>query len=458
MVEHVVIDYLQANGRSGAFPSSRPGKDWWRCFLRRWPSLVERRPQHLPSLRAKAVTEAAVDAWLGKVTAKFTELKLNDLAPEELGKRLWNCDETAFATDVASQRIFAKRVAKNVHETGGGTGREYITVLGCGSANGERLPPYIVYKGKNLWSNWTVGGPAGALYNTSQSGWMEQHHFLEWFKKMFLPAVTSLLETGPVVLFVDGHISHVSLDLIQLAKEKGVTLFCLPSHTTHVLQPLDVAVYGPVKKSWKKILKEYKMETCAAKVDKTVFPSLIRKLWDESFQPDHLKAGFKRAGLCPVSKDAIPKSSYAPSLMETTTTTTTPTPTVQATDCDSQDHTVHVQVSCCECFRQTHITPVRIYLRGYFSNLIGKKQEEKKTERRKVKSVYSGEALTSDDMIARLEDEDRERKENAAAAEKKREEKAAAAEKKREEKEKKREEKEKKREEKEKKQEEKEKK
>jgi len=31
-------------------------------------------------------------------------------------------------------------------------GREYITGLGCGAADGTRLPPYTVYKGKNLCS------------------------------------------------------------------------------------------------------------------------------------------------------------------------------------------------------------------------------------------------------------------------------------------------------------------
>ena len=66
MVEHVIINYVQENGRSDTFLRSRPGKDWWQGF---WPSLVERKPQHLPGSRAKAVTEAAVDAWL----AKFSE-------------------------------------------------------------------------------------------------------------------------------------------------------------------------------------------------------------------------------------------------------------------------------------------------------------------------------------------------------------------------------------------------
>ena len=42
----------------------------------------------------------------------------------------------------------------------------------------------------------------------------------------------------PVVLFVDGHASHINLDVIDLARDNDVILFCLPPHTTDTLQPL----------------------------------------------------------------------------------------------------------------------------------------------------------------------------------------------------------------------------
>ena len=54
----------------------------------------------------------------------------------------------------------------------------------------------------------------------------------------------------------------LNLELIRLARDRCVILFCLPSHSTHTLQLLDVGVYGPLKSQWGKILKEYKMETC----------------------------------------------------------------------------------------------------------------------------------------------------------------------------------------------------
>ena len=70
-----------------------------------------------------------------------------------------------------------------------------IFVLGCASASGERLPPYILYKGKNLYTSWTSGGPAGTLFGVSDSGWMERANFLDWFKKLFLPAIQHLTST-----------------------------------------------------------------------------------------------------------------------------------------------------------------------------------------------------------------------------------------------------------------------
>ena len=222
---------------------------------------------------------------------------------------------------------------------------------------------------------------------------------------MLLPAVTNLLETGPVFLFVDGHISHVSLELIQLAKQKGVTLFCLPSHTTHVLQLLDVAVYWPVKKSWKKILKEYKMETCAAKVDKTVFQVLYEGYGKNLSSQINLRQALDEL-VCAKSQrmpsQSLPMHHHYRRHQQLHPLYRPKTVILVTIQCTCKCHAVSVFTK--------HITPVRVYLRGYFANLIGEKQAEKKTGRRKVISVCTGEALTSDEMITRLEDEDRERK------------------------------------------------
>ena len=211
-----------------------------------------------------------VDAWFQRVKT-FLE-GLNILDAPDLASRIWNTDETGFCTSMASRRVLARRGSKEVHETSGGSGREYYTVLAAGAADGTRLPPFVLYKGVHLYARWTVGGPAGAVYGVSSSGWMDWNNFLEWFKKLFLPAVASLTRTGPVVLYVDGHHSHLTLEIIQYAKSEGVHLICFPPHLTHILQPLDVAVYGPAKTTWKKVLKDHKLSTLSQNVIKEDFP------------------------------------------------------------------------------------------------------------------------------------------------------------------------------------------
>ena len=149
------------------------------------------------------------------------EAGLGDLTTEELAQRMWNGDETAFATDVASKRVFSRREEKSVHETGGGSGWEYITVLGCGSASGEHLLPMSYTKG------WICGSPGLRGY----------------------------------------HLVHISMYSIWVWLDGTATWFnaCCIQHP--------------------------------AVVDKTELPSLLKRLWKESFEAKHLKAGFRKPGL-----------------------------------------------------------------------------------------------------------------------------------------------------------------
>ena len=280
----------------------------------RWPKLVERKPQHLPANHATALTEGAINAWIMKVKAMINEAVLGDLTTEELAQRMWNSNETAFATDVASKRVLARKDPWNRWWI-----RQRIHNCSCMVVDqqvGSVFHPMSYTKGRICGPPGLRGGQSDRYFNVSESGWMEQPHFLQWYKKLFLPAASSTLETGPVILFMDGHASHINLELIRLARDHGVFLFCLPSHTTHALQPLDVGVYGPLKSRWEKILKEYKMEMCSS-CRKKEFPCLLKRLWEKLFEAIRLKAGFRKAGLCPLTTEAIAKSSFPPSIPHT---------------------------------------------------------------------------------------------------------------------------------------------
>ena len=63
------------------------------------------------------------------------------------------------------------------------------------------------------------------------------------------------------MLIVDGHVSHVSTEFIQ---------FCLPAHSTHLLQPLDIGVFGPLQHNYKTLLVE-KIRFTTYNIDKADF-------------------------------------------------------------------------------------------------------------------------------------------------------------------------------------------
>ena len=326
---------------------------------------------------------------------------------------------------VASRKILAKRGEKSVHETRGGSGREYITILCCGSAIGEKLVPYIVYKGKNLMTNHTQGGPSGTRYSMSDSGWMETANFHEWFVKVFLPATADMRKTGPAILFFDGHQSHDSITLIEQARENNVILYVFPPHTTHLLQPLDVGVFGPFKTAWAQVLKKYKLETLAAKVDRQTFPSLISKIWDKVLLPEHLIGGFRKSGIHPLSREAIPDSALKISASFTSekpgeqssasttgkqpasTTTTTPQP--GTSDQPAQPTTIKPT----NPQESTSLTPVTIKVASYFGALFAEKNSSDKTrlgKRGRTQPRHYGEALTEEEVFERIKEEEAAKK------------------------------------------------
>lgn len=66
ILSSVVQDYLHDHLERGRyFGGNAPGFNWWQCFLRQWPDLKERRPQHLSIQRAKACSREILDVWYG---------------------------------------------------------------------------------------------------------------------------------------------------------------------------------------------------------------------------------------------------------------------------------------------------------------------------------------------------------------------------------------------------------
>jgi hypothetical protein len=74
--------------------------------------------------------------------------------------------------------------------------------------------------------------------------------FLSFFNKL-IPSGVSF--NNRHLLILDGHGSHVTLEAIKHAKDFGLDMITLPSHTSHALQPLNVYCFKPFKISFLKV-------------------------------------------------------------------------------------------------------------------------------------------------------------------------------------------------------------
>lgn len=146
------------------------------------------------------------------------------------------------------------------------------------SASGQLLPPYTVYKATHLYPTWVEGGVEGAFYNRTKSGWFDGPTFEDWFDKIALPYLKNL--QGPKVIIGDNFSSHVSLHVLEECEKYNIRFVLFPPNSTHLLQPLDVAFFAPLKKKWRTALSEWKTNNRGC-ISKSEFPSLFKKTLTE---------------------------------------------------------------------------------------------------------------------------------------------------------------------------------
>ena len=122
-------------------------------------------------------------------------------------------------------------------------------MIECICADGTILSPLRIFKGKNVLQSWIPSEVIDKwVFLANTRGWTSNLHGLEWLKRVFEPATRTKANGQQRLLICDGHDSHISGNFISHCIQNRITLFILPPHTSHLLQPLDVAIFGPLKK------------------------------------------------------------------------------------------------------------------------------------------------------------------------------------------------------------------
>ncbi|KAJ8930185.1 hypothetical protein NQ314_017049 [Rhamnusium bicolor] len=250
LLQSFVQQYLNRKGVNiRQFHDNLPGKEWVKNCLARNPELRR---------NAENIKRARADLSPQMISNYFTELSVTvtDIPPENIV----NYDEMNFTDDPGKKRVLVRRRAKHAYRILG-TSKSSVSVMFAGAGNGDIFSPYIVYKSNNLHPEWMQGGP-----DRSISGWFDSIIFEDWFNKIAVPYFRRM--QGRKILIGDNLGSHLSYNVLKFCEENQVSFVLLPPNSTHLCQPLDVAVFRTIKAKWREILMKWKENNAGCSQDR----------------------------------------------------------------------------------------------------------------------------------------------------------------------------------------------
>ena len=292
----LVKGYLEKSSRIvKSFKNNMPDDDWAQNFLKSHRNAITRRTcQNIRTTRAEMNKNDFIQY--------FENLKeaIKDIPPSNI----LNYDKTNLTDDPGSDKLIFKRGVK-YPERIQNYSKGSISIMFCSTASGDMLEPYVVYKATNLWKSWTRGGPPRTHYNRSKSGWFDNVCFNDWFNTVIIP--WSRKTEGPTVIIGDNLSSHFSPEIIRPSEKNDIHFICLVPNSTHLSQPLDAAFYGPLKRKWRTILRDWKIRNQSLPtLPKDSFPKLLKELVS-SLNLENLKSGFRACRIYPMDPNEVLK-------------------------------------------------------------------------------------------------------------------------------------------------------
>ena len=172
-----------------------------------------------------------------------------------------------------------------------------------------------IFSGQRFHYNPLEGCVSGAYFGRSKKGWMTTELFYGWGANHFN---LNIPPGRPVVLLVDGHSTHIDIEISKFCSKSGILLYCLPAHSSHITQPLDVGFYGPLKQAWKKAVVEYSSNNIGKSVTKQTFAKVFKVAWENTVKVSTIVNSFRCAGIFPVDFSVIRPEKLAPATVYTT--------------------------------------------------------------------------------------------------------------------------------------------
>jgi hypothetical protein len=281
-------------------PVQTAGVNWVTNFIKRHDELKTCYARRYNYRRAKCDNPQIIKEWFDRVQITIMQY---GIATEDI----YNFDETGFAMGlVATTQVVtrADMYQKGLFVQPGN--REWVTSIECINSTGWSLPPCIIFKGKVHIEGWyqEPSLPHDWRIEVSPNGWTSDEIGLRWLKKLFIPATTGRTVGKYRLLILDGHGSHLTPQFDKICSKNDIIPICMPAHSSHRLQPLDVSCFKPLKDAYGGLIAA-KAKAGVNHIDKLDFLKAFPEARTTAFKSETIQNSFAGAGIVPFDPERV---------------------------------------------------------------------------------------------------------------------------------------------------------
>ena len=106
------------------------------------------------------------------------------------------------------------------------------------------------------------------------------------------------------LLILDGHGSHATVGFDRFCMEKKIIPLYMPPHSSHLLQPLDVSCFAPLKHLYGQRVQE-EMQKGIHSIKREDFIYIYPAVHQQALSSLNIQSGFKATGLVPLLSERI---------------------------------------------------------------------------------------------------------------------------------------------------------
>jgi hypothetical protein len=284
--------------------SSRPEQADPPVVGQRWTTRFLKRHNYHKKLQKKLNSDRQASEDLERVNNYFQHLHTVQMQEGITPESIWNMDETGFRIGVGKDQFIVTR-RQRAHYFGIPENRESATAIEAISAGGHYIPAFLILSGQLHMAQWyqIPGLDPDTAIRPTPTGYSNDQISLEWLKHFDKHSAKTSIGVKRL-LIVDGHGSHHTRQFIRYCDSHNIIPFGMPPNLTHLLQPLDVVVFQPLKHYHAKEL-DIMVRDGLVNITKLEFLSCIGRVRLQAFKQSTILSAFRKTGIWPFNPQLV---------------------------------------------------------------------------------------------------------------------------------------------------------